>query len=1784
MSYKKQDFVNGQILMAEHLNYMENAIGQNAEGYVAILADLENLLSRIQYIEENGVGGGGGANNATLSVLNKTDWLAKTIATGNECVIALSWQSVENDIPTGQGILKVTINGATKVLQNINQGEVSLDISQHLSVGDNTVRATVSDVYGNSRSINYSVTVVAISISSTFDTSVNYSDDIAFTYIPTGRVAKKVYFILDGAELDVIETTASGTQQSYIIPAQDHGAHSLEVYFTAIIDGQEVKSNTLYYEIVCIDRGVWSPIIASSFTTTTVEQYNSIAIRYRVYNPSSSNANITLSANGDVVGILSVDRTEQVWTYRADAAGEVELAITCGSVTKTFKLTVTESTISIIPVTNDLILHLSSYGRSNNEDNPDVWEYGDIKAEFTDFNFTSDGWVQDNDDISVLRVAGDARLTIPLNIFEKDFRTTGETIEIEFATRDIMNYDSVIVSCFSGNRGIELTAQRALLRSEQSELSAQYKEDEHARISFVVEKRAENRLLYCYINGVRSGVVQYPDDDDFSQMEPVGISIGSNDCTIDLYNIRVYSNNLTRSQMLLNWIADTQVGAEMRRRYEHNDVFDEYDQIVISKLPKDLPYLIIECPELPQYKGDKKICSGSYVDPVNPSKCFTFKNAEIDVQGTSSQYYARKNYKIKFKGGFILTDGKTVTVYAMNDEAIPVSEFTFKADVASSEGANNVELARLYDDTCPYKTAPQIKNDKVRQGIDGFPIVIFWNNGTDTTFLGKYNFNNDKATPEVFGFTTGDESWEIKNNTSDRVLWKSADFSGTDWKNDFEARYPKDNTNISRLVDLAEWLVSTDTTAATNTGLRTSVTYNDVTYTTDSEEYRLAKFKAEFEDYFVLDAMLYNYLFTELFLMVDNRAKNAFPTYYKGDGKWIILPYDYDTAIGTNNEGALVFSYELEDIDITSTGADVYNGQESVLYVNIRKAFYDELTAMYQTLRSEGKLSYEDTTNRFEEHQNKWPEAIFNEDSQFKYIDPLLEDGNASYLSMLQGDKEQQRKWWLFNRFRYIDSKYVTGDALTKYITIRGYAKSSINITPYADIYATVKYGSYLVQKRALRGNTYTLECPLDNVNDTEIYIYSSDQLKDVGDLSGFHVGYADFSMASRLQALKLGDASESYSNRNLNELYLGNNQLLKTIDIRNCPNLGTGDQKTVDLSGCTNIENIYFDGTSIAGVNLPNGGILKVLHLPGTITSLTLRNQKALTDFVVPSYANITTLRLENVSDVVDGFAMLMVVPAASRVRLVGFDWSFESVSDITSLYDRLDTMRGLDENHNNVDDAQMVGTVRVDSILGSELAELESHGYLNINIVYQHITSFLHYYNHDGSELLYTETIVDCADGTYDGEPSRENSDRFMYDFNGWSLSPDGEANDDALLNVTSDRNVYAAYEATPIVYLYYYNYDGSELLHRETFICSGNGSYDSEPSRESTAQYDYEFSGWSLTPNGTASNDALLNVTSNRNVYAAYISTIRKYTVYFYNDSTLLQTVPNVPYGGSATYLGNAPTMAEEDYEFRGWSPEPVNITGDTYCYAQFKFNGLISTKLVERTLRGEYTNETVKSIGSYAFHGCTSLTSVSFPVVTSVGTNAFQNCTSLTSVSFPVATYLGGYAFHTCRSLTSVNFPAVTSIGTNAFYSCTSLTSVSFPVATYIGSSAFCSCRSLTSVNFPAVTSIGSSAFCSCTSLTSVNFPVATYLGDYAFLKCTLFSVLRLSSPSVCTLMGSNAFLGTKIASGTGYIYVPASLSASYKTAGNWTAFSNQFRALEDYTVNGTVTGDLDESKI
>ena len=1511
----------------------------------------------------SGTGGSGGSsgNNAVLAVSNTSGWLSKSIAYGKDCLIQITWSSLEDELPTGNGVMKVTVNGIVKAMLDIPQGAVTADLGPYLSVGSNAVRIQVSDVYENSRTVNFNINAIEASMSSTFDSGTAFDGIITFTYVPVGAISKTVHILLDGKEIATVTTTSSGRQMSYTIPAQKHGAHTLEAYFDATVNGQTIESNHLYYEIICVESLNTTPIIATSFQDGTVAQYTTLAIPFTVYDPANLTAEVELSVNGSVVSRQTVDRTQQIWSYRADSAGDLALEISCGSASRTIALTVTASEMEIEAETEGLSLYLSSAGRSNTEENPAVWECGSIVARFSGFNFTSDGWQLDEDNIPVLRVSGDARLTIPVQPFGKDFRTTGKTIEIEFATRDVMNYDAVVLSCMSGNRGISVTPQLATLRSEQKEITTRYKENEHLRLSFVVEKKAVNRLIYCYINGIMSGVVQYPADDDFAQSVPVDISIGSRDAAIDLYCIRVYDNDLTRHQVLNNWIADTQVVETMLERYSRNHVFDAYSQIVIAQLPKNLPYLVLDGTELPQYKGDVKTMSGYYTDPVNGSKSFTFSGAEVDVQGTSSQYYARKNYKIKFKGGFVDPSGNTQETYKLRSDSIPTNTFTFKADVASSEGANNVELARLYEDTCPFRTAPQKQDSRIRQGIDGFPIVVFWYDGENTSFIGKYNFNFDKATPEVFGFAEGDESWEILNNTSDRVLWKDDDYSGTDWQGDFEARYPKDYADPANLSELAAWLKSTDQSAATGDKLTVNRTFDGVLYTTDTAAYRLAKFKSEFAQHFEKDAVLFYYLFTELFLMVDSRAKNMFPTFMAGS-KWFSLPYDFDTAIGINNEGALVFSYNLEDIDHTESGADIYNGQQSVLWVNVRQAFYEDIKAMYQKLRSNGTLSFPVTEQRFEEHQAKWPEAVFNEDAYFKYLQPLVEQNTASYLTMLQGSKAEQRKWWLYNRFRYLDSKYNAGDALTDVVTLRGYAKDDITVTPYADIYATVKYGSYLVQQRANRNVAYTLACPLSNVNDTEIYIYSASQLQSIGDLSGLMVGYADFSMATRLQSLKVGDAADSYSNGNLTELYLGNNTLLRTLDVRNCPNLN----QAVDVSGCTNIEHLYFEGTAVTGVQLPNGGILKNLHLPDTITNLTIRNQTGITDFVIGGYDNISTLRLENVSEVFDLWEILHSIPAGARVRVTGLERSFENAADILAFYDRLDTMRGLDENGNNTEKAQVSGTFTIDTLTGNDLAEMQER-YPNIKIQYNHYTAQVSFYDDTGNTLLKTVTVADGGDTTY--------------------------------------------------------------------------GS--SNPTKVSTAQYSYSFTGWSLIAGGAANANALKAVMSDRNVYAAFTSTVRKYTVRFYNGTTLAQTVSEVPYGSNASYTGDTPAKTDvekpEDYEFTGWNPSPNGITGNTDCYAQYRFIGYISVGIVERSISGDYSNARVTTVGAYAFQNCSGLTSVSFPNVTSIGDYAFNAAHKLAKADLPKVTSIGQHGFSAANALEALilrNAEKVCSLGSDA----------------------------------------------------------------------------------------------------------------------------------------------------
>lgn len=153
-------------------------------------------------------------------------------------------------------------------------------------------------------------------------------------------------------------------------------------------------------------------------------------------------------------------------------------------------------------------------------------------------------------------------------------------------------------------------------------------------------------------------------------------------------------------------------------------------------------------------------------------------------------------------------------------------------------------------------------------------------------------------------------------------------------------------------------------------------------------------------------------------------------------------------------------------------------------------------------------------------------------------------------------------------------------------------------------------------------------------------------------------------------------------------------------------------------------------------------------------------------------------------------------------------------------------------------------------------------------------------------------------------------------------------------------------------------------------------------------------------------------------------------------------------------------------------------------------------------------------------------------------------------------------LGGYHFFLTNTIEAVSFPNVTNTGTNTFQQCTILKSVSMPRLARVSNYMLYACPLLTQLDFPSATAIGTAAFQACTGLIA----------------------LILRKTTLCKLENKNALTRTPIEDGTGYIYVPASLVDSYKTAANWATYAAQFRALEDYTIDGTTTGALDDNKI
>ena len=201
--------------------------------------------------------------------------------------------------------------------------------------------------------------------------------------------------------------------------------------------------------------------------------------------------------------------------------------------------------------------------------------------------------------------------------------------------------------------------------------------------------------------------------------------------------------------------------------------------------------------------------------------------------------------------------------------------------------------------------------------------------------------------------------------------------------------------------------------------------------------------------------------------------------------------------------------------------------------------------------------------------------------------------------------------------------------------------------------------------------------------------------------------------------------------------------------------------------------------------------------------------------------------------------------------------------------------------------------------------------------------------------------------------------------------------------------------------------------------------------------------------------------------------------------------------------------------------------------------------------------------IKSIGPFAFYGCSSVTRVVIPKgVRSIGEKSFSDCRNLSSVMIPEGvTSIGKEAFRGCHSLSNVVLPKeAPSIGEGAFSGCRKLAdsngfvifdgcpvlfgyygpggdvvipegvtridayaitwndriiSVTIPEGTTsIGTGAFSGCKGLKSITIPdSMTSIGEMAFQLCRSLTRVVVPEGvTNIGEWTFWGCSSLCVI------------------------------------------------------------------------
>lgn len=610
------------------------------------------------------------------------------------------------------------------------------------------------------------------------------------------------------------ETQNLGT--AYFDGVNTHGVHTVEIWASVkkVVGGEEYTISTqpkVYTYIYGTSHP--QPIVMSNINNKQPEEYSTLNVSYVAYKYNSTAVAIKdtvvvelcehkgydESGNiivGNVLGnSVSSEITFDVATNSGKGAAGISLfpvtvndkevslvgkkviKMSIGDFVQCTEIEVLESSVKLSQL-GGYAVYLTSAGRNNTQDDKREWvstgkdlnanklvvnTIFDDDIEFLD---SGSGWIADSDGNVAMHLNRGKYFTLDYKPFDTnptyDDLTNngtgrGKTISFELATRNCLKNDSVCVSCMddsNGNeRGFQITASQAILKSNNFGLQAKFRENVRIKIDFVIEgikneytyttisgkdateddwkenETSREALCIIYVDGVYQALKVIPTGTTFFQgrtgVPAQTIRFGSEDCDLDIYNIRIYDQALTPAQIVNNYAYDTPKYEDKLEIAKRNDIFDATSvgnkpNINIEKLRKARPALPLwffkmeldadgNEVKIPYDKTNwKKNPITEWKNPANENNkignaiSFSTTKGSLRNQGTSSMTYPWpwRNWDWKTKE-FTYPDNTTGERWCqylgmMDTEGL--QKITLKKDYASSEMCNNAITSEYFTD------------------------------------------------------------------------------------------------------------------------------------------------------------------------------------------------------------------------------------------------------------------------------------------------------------------------------------------------------------------------------------------------------------------------------------------------------------------------------------------------------------------------------------------------------------------------------------------------------------------------------------------------------------------------------------------------------------------------------------------------------------------------------------------------------------------------------------------------------------------------------------------------------------------------------------------------------------------------------------------------------------------------------------------------------------------------------------------------------------------------------